>query len=319
MEGSTNIFLGGEGFDVRAGRVSPVVLLSILDHYMRRPIGSAPVIGALLGVIAENSCVEIRSCFPVSHSKSDNMVALDTDYFETMLELHQKVQPNESVVGWYGTGVATDANSVVFHEFFGRFCSTPVHLLIDASLESNAFHPRAFVTTAFSIDDLGISSEFREVAVEIQVSTSEKVGLEALAEDQKRIERGDYEDDDENEELSDEGQDERERLNNKLNKLRKKFAMPTEMDTLERSLARLRQILEIVGDEVERVINGSIQGDRRLGRYLNEALAEVPRVNAADFEQMIGDSYRDHLMVLYCAKLTQTQLAMTEKLLGIEL
>mmetsp|Transcript_17730 Transcript_17730/g.38453 ORF Transcript_17730/g.38453 Transcript_17730/m.38453 type:complete len:332 (+) Transcript_17730:33-1028(+) len=331
MEQSTNIFLSGGAFNVRAVKVAPVVLLSVLDHFMRRPEGNKRVIGALLGNVTSDSTVEVRSSFPVSHSEGEN-VALDTDYFETMLELHAKVQPSESVVGWYGTGIATDDNSVLFHEFFGRSCPSPVHLLIDAHLDSDGFNPRAFVTTAYSIGELELSSEFREVPVAMQFSASEKFGLDALSQNRKKQELAMDEDEDEDDDAYD---DERvmepqngavsakhsaeTRTERKLMRLRAKYAMPSEVDNLERSLARLRELLDVVGDEVTAVVNGEREGDRRLGRFLSETLAMVPRIGLDEFDKMIGDSLRDHLMVLYCAKLTQVQLAMTEKLLAVEL
>jgi translation initiation factor 3 subunit F len=58
--------------------VNPVVLFSILDHYLRRQEKQHRVIGTLLGVRSEDgSEVEVRNCFPVSHDETkDNQVCL---------------------------------------------------------------------------------------------------------------------------------------------------------------------------------------------------------------------------------------------------
>lgn len=101
--------------------VHPVALFSILDHYLRRsdpePVAApadgeeaAPksavssatptrVIGTLLGTRSEND-VEIRSCFAVPHNETDEQVQVDMDYHRQMYELHQRVNPDEVIVGW---------------------------------------------------------------------------------------------------------------------------------------------------------------------------------------------------------------------------
>lgn len=106
--------------------VHPAALFSILDHYLRRndpeptstedpssssseekkDASSSPsnvqpsrVIGTLLGVHNENE-VEIRSCFAVPHNESEEQVQLDIDYHKGMIDLHQKVNPEEVIVGW---------------------------------------------------------------------------------------------------------------------------------------------------------------------------------------------------------------------------
>eukprot|EP00184_Porphyridium_aerugineum_P006556 CAMPEP_0184696552 /NCGR_PEP_ID=MMETSP0313-20130426/3795_1 /TAXON_ID=2792 /ORGANISM="Porphyridium aerugineum, Strain SAG 1380-2" /LENGTH=369 /DNA_ID=CAMNT_0027155185 /DNA_START=75 /DNA_END=1184 /DNA_ORIENTATION=+ len=363
---STNIFLSGEGYDVKSVRVSPMALFSILDHYMRRPEKNGRVIGALLGTIHEDFTIDIKSSFPVSHSETTENAALDVDYFGTMLDLHSKVSSSDVIVGWYGTGTTTDANSVVFHEFFARSCPSPVpvHLLMDASLEAEDLKPRAFVTTAFFVDDVPLKSEFRQVPVELSISASEKVGLSVLN-DSNRKQQQNHDDDDDDDDLDDDKGnddivDDNEEDQNKaedvidmlkaeamtrrfrtaggssamtyltspaewtkeaqkLRKLKEKYALPAEVDNLELSLARLHDLLEIVSDVVSKVAKGEAKGDETVGRYLAETLAMVPRMDEAEFEKMIGDSLRDHLMVLFCTKLTQIQLAMTEKLLAVDL
>src|SRR6266542_3910868 len=55
--------------------VNPVVLFSILDHFVRRNENQSRVIGTLLGVRSEDgSEVEVRNCFPVPHSETREQV-----------------------------------------------------------------------------------------------------------------------------------------------------------------------------------------------------------------------------------------------------
>ena len=79
--------------------IHPVSLFSILDHYLRRTDAQDRVIGTLLGIHTDNE-VEVRSSFAVLHSETDEQVAVDTDYHQTMYELHHKVNPKEVIVGW---------------------------------------------------------------------------------------------------------------------------------------------------------------------------------------------------------------------------
>ena len=84
--------------------VHPVVLFSIADHYGRREEGQGRVIGTLMGTVNGNK-VEVCSCFPVPHTHTEEQVAVSTDFHATMLALHQRVEPNQQVVGWYSTGM----------------------------------------------------------------------------------------------------------------------------------------------------------------------------------------------------------------------
>lgn len=135
--GSTDIFLSGEGYGVREVKVSPMVVLNVLDHFTRRAKGSSRVIGTLLGRVTSDNLVEVVSSFPVPHSEDMDEVAVDIDYHKTMYDLHKRVESGEEVVGWYATGANTEKNSVLIHEFYGRECANPVHILVDAELISD--------------------------------------------------------------------------------------------------------------------------------------------------------------------------------------
>ena len=55
-------------------QVSPSVVLSVLDHYVRRNEDQERVIGTLLGVVNEAGEIEVRGSFPVPHSEKDDTV-----------------------------------------------------------------------------------------------------------------------------------------------------------------------------------------------------------------------------------------------------
>lgn len=80
--------------------IHPVVLFSILDHYLRRTDSQDRVIGTLLGTRSESDVIEVKSSFAVLHSETSEQVAVDMDYHKAMYELHHKVNPREVIVGW---------------------------------------------------------------------------------------------------------------------------------------------------------------------------------------------------------------------------
>ncbi len=287
---STDIFFGGEGSGVREVIVSPVVLFNVLDHYIRRSESRARVIGTLLGRHTSDGRVEIRSSFPLPHSENgDDNVAVDTDFHKSMYSLYRKVNSTEELVGWYATGSDTDMNSVIIHEFYGRECAMPVHLLVDAGLQSNKFNVGAYVSTAYTIRERALSSEFRPIPVHVLPSKADKVGLDVLFKNKRREEGA------------------------------QAPVMATEIDNLEKSLERLLELLDLVGKNVDAVVAGEIEGDITAGRYLADTLTMVPKMNTSDFERLFGDNMRDLLMVHFLTKFTQSQLILGEQLLSIDI
>lgn len=286
---STDIFVGGEDSGVRQVKVSPVVLFNVADHYQRRTDNKKRVIGTLLGRVTANGTVEVTNSFPLPHSEEDKDVAVDADYNKNMYNLHRRVNAAEELVGWYATGTETDIKSVIIHEFYARESANPVHLLVDADLSSGHFDVNAFVSTAYKISELALSSEFRSIPVCMKPGKAEKVGLDVLFKNRRR-EEGD----------------------------RSLPIMASEIENLEKSMERLLELLDIIGKNVDAVVAGEIEGNVTTGRFLAETLTMVPRMNTADFERLFGDNMRDLLMVAYLCKLTQTQLIVAEKLLCID-
>lgn len=285
----TGIFVVGENDVVHSVIVSPVVLLSVLDHHSRRPVGQRRVIGTLMGSLGTGKVLHVTSCFPVPHAEEGGDVAVNTDFHRTMLELNQKVS-NDDVVGWYATGGETDSDSMVIHEFYGRECAAPVHILVDTELSLERFCFQGFMSTAYQIGDLALSSEFRPVLVSLKLDRTERVGLDALM---QTIETGD------------------------TTSMTKPTALSNELDNVEAALERLLELLNIVRDQVDAVAAGDVPGDTKIGRFLSETLARVPKVNPQEFERLLGDNMRDLLMIIYLSKLSQAQLALAEELLCV--
>jgi len=79
------------------------VVLSILDHHMRRnassPSRADRVIGTLLGVQLGGGLIEVTGSYPVPHVEKDKEVAVGKDFNRQMKALHARSNPGEQVVG----------------------------------------------------------------------------------------------------------------------------------------------------------------------------------------------------------------------------
>mmetsp|Transcript_35168 Transcript_35168/g.86003 ORF Transcript_35168/g.86003 Transcript_35168/m.86003 type:complete len:300 (-) Transcript_35168:54-953(-) len=293
---STDIFLSGSDFGTHSVTVSPVVIMAVLDHHSRRDHGKSRVIGTLLGRPGPSNTVLVTNAYPVPHDESPDNVAVNTDFHRTMLELYSHTS-SDTVVGWYASGEDTNQNSLVVHAFYAGECTqnSPVHLLIDADMASYKLEVRGFVSTAYKIDDLELSSDFRPLPVSLQPSTAERVGLDALFETQRM------------EEQKSGGGASPEKI------------LATELDNVEKALVRLGELLKQVEWRVQELLSRKVEGRTEIGRFLSETLAVVPKVNLVDFEKLLGDNMRDLLMILYLSRLSQAQLTLAEELLSVSL
>lgn len=113
---------------------SPVVLFSVLDHYLRRDESQTKVIGALLGVRSTDGTeVEIRNAFALIYTTEGEAITIDREHYRSMYELHQRVNPEEVILGWYTAGAELTAACTPVHSFFVDDVAPfqPIHVTID--------------------------------------------------------------------------------------------------------------------------------------------------------------------------------------------
>ncbi len=53
---------------------------------------------------------------------------------QTMAQLHQKVNPQEKVVGWFSTGSEVSGSDALIHAFYAQECANPVRSARHAAL-----------------------------------------------------------------------------------------------------------------------------------------------------------------------------------------
>ena len=175
-----SLFLDGE---ISSSTLNPVVLFSVLDHYMRRVEGQHRVIGTLLGTI-NNGVVQVVNSFPVPHLEKDGEVAVGKDFNKSMLALQQKTQEDLVVVGWYST--ATDEayineQSCLIQEFFEGQCTNPLLLVVDTSLHGNAVGVKAFTSCALTLDGATLEQTFQQLPLVTTALDAEALALDTMA------------------------------------------------------------------------------------------------------------------------------------------
>jgi translation initiation factor 3 subunit F len=84
-----NLPLGVTEYDVK---VHPVVLFTICDAFIRRNEDQDRVIGTLLGTVADGT-IDIRSCYAVPHSESNDQVRITTTGKKKPIPLSHRTHP----------------------------------------------------------------------------------------------------------------------------------------------------------------------------------------------------------------------------------
>lgn len=257
-------------------RVHPVVLFTICDAFIRRAEGQERVIGTLLGTVGDG-VVEIKNCYAVPHSESNDQVAVDVQHHQTMASLQHKVAPEERIVGWFSTGPDISGSDALIHSFYTGETTNPVHLTVDTTLQHEAMAVRAFVSRTLSIQGRELAREFQEVGCEVRTAEAERLGLELLTA-----------------ELSE--------------------ALPGDQEGLADSFGRLQQSLEAARAYVDAVVAGKRKGSVAVGRHLAETVASVPHYAPEDFERMLADNQNDVTLVTFLSHLIRAHIALADKL-----
>jgi len=195
MSDSTFLLNDSSGRGSMQCKVSPMVVMSILNHHQRRPSNRKPnpnskqpqnlfpsfVIGILFGrKDPETNSLIINDAFGMeAQLNPTNMaVAVNADNAKRALELHAQTDPQDRLVGWYRTGLAIEDHSSIIHETIilkrlariaakvskkaGRplMASEYVHLLVDTELKNDRLSVRAF--KMHQIEDPLLTEEYEQ-------------------------------------------------------------------------------------------------------------------------------------------------------------
>ncbi|ORZ25917.1 maintenance of mitochondrial structure and function-domain-containing protein [Absidia repens] len=267
--------------------VSPVVLFSVLDQYLRRNANQQKVVGALLGVRRNDGTeVEIRNAFSLIYTtNSDNNMVLDQDHYKTMHELHRKVNPEEVILGWYTAGENLIPAATPLQASFAQDCApfNPIQMTIDpeALFKTDGLGLNTYTTAPVGFSNDG-DCMFLPVPCDIKYLDAERSGLEMLASAKSSESRT--------------------------------ASLLSDMDHLEVAIVQLQDLLDKISKYVDNVVDGKIQPNNSIGRYIMDTVSVVPKIDGAVFEKMFNSHLQDLLMVVYLANMTRTQLSVAEKL-----
>ncbi|MCE3051361.1 Eukaryotic translation initiation factor 3 subunit F [Datura stramonium] len=260
-----------------SAKVHPLVIFNICDCYVRRPDQADRIIGTLLGSVLPDGTVDIRNSYAVPHSESQDQVALDIDYHHNMLSSHQKVNPKEVIVGWFSTGFGVTGGSALIHEFFSRETTNPIHLTVDTGFTNGEASVKGFVSVPLSIGDQQLAAQFQEIPLDLRMLEAERVGFDIL-------------------------------------KATAVDKLPNDLEGMEASMQRLLALIDDIYKYVDDVVEGRVPQDNKIGRFISDTVASLPKLSPQDFDKLVNHGLQDQLLLLYLASLTRTQLSFAEKL-----
>lgn len=259
-----------------SAKVHPLVIFNICDSFVRRPDQADRVIGTLLGSVLPDGTVDIRNSYAVPH-ESIEVVALDIEYHHNMLSSHQKVNPKEVIVGWFSTGFGVRQGSHLFHDFYSREVTNPIHLTVDTGFTNGAASIKAFVSVSLSLGDQPLAALFQEVPLDLRMVEAERVGFDILK-------------------------------STSVDKL------SNDLEGMEASMERLLALINDIYKYVDDVVEGSVAPDNNIGRFISDSVACIPKLSPAVLDKLVNDSLQDHLLLTYLSSITRTQLSLAEKL-----
>lgn len=203
--------------------------------------------------------VEVRNCFAVGHTETQDQVEVDMEYQKSMLTLHLKANPKEILIGWYATSSDLNTFSALIQNFYGgqgdgTWPHPAIHLTVstDAGKEIEA---RTYISAPVGVtaDRAADSAAFIPVPCEIKYGEADRSGLELI---------------------SGAKNDESRAVN-----------IQTDIEALENALVEVLDMLSRVSDYVESVMDEESPPSTALGQFLLNALALAPKVNLEDIER----------------------------------
>lgn len=261
-------------------KIHPNVFYIIVDAYERRSPEQHRVIGSLLGTI-DNGVVEITNSFCVPHSESCEEVAVELDFAREMNEIHQKVSPNEIVVGWFSTGSEIIAHSLLIHDYYKRVVENPVHLTVDTTLQQQKLDYKCYCSVSVGIPSKTPANMFARIPVEITASDAEIVGVFTS-----------------------------QRSTRNANRI---VEPQSDLCVISEATAKMEERLDVLLAYVNKVLNNEIRPDPKVGREIMRLLNCVPKMSTEQFQEMLNTNIKDYLMVTFLASLCKANVALNEK------
>ncbi|KAG9942511.1 eukaryotic translation initiation factor-like protein 3 subunit F, partial [Aureobasidium melanogenum] len=254
-----------------------------------RPQDQERVIGTLLGVRSEDGTeVEIRNCYAVPHTETQEQVEVDMDYQKQMLQLHLRANPKEVLLGWYATSSDLNTFSALIQNFYGQqgdgtWPHPAIHLTVSTvpgkDIEAKTYISAPVGVTAERAAD---SCLFIPVPHEIKYGEAERSGLELVSGAKDREDRSQM--------------------------------LQTDIESLERAIEQVLEMIERVSNYVSNVLDEEAEPSSALGQFLMNTLSLAPKVDPQDIERDFNNHIQDVLLVSYLANTIRTQIDLSNRL-----
>jgi len=235
----------------------------------------------LLHHFGGNECVELSATI---HTLTHGFllqclqISMNIDHHKKMVELHNRLTPEDVVVGWYTTGENVRPSANLFQKFFRKEMNgEPVHLMVGTNVASGAIQINAFYSMTISFTDNVVHNQFLPLPFDYVTSEHEKAALDVLD-----------------------------------NTKEGKWEPISELGNLEKVLNRLYESLSVLHSHIGAIIAGKAPQNIELGRFLQHTLSLLPS-NDISFETMFSNGTLDTLMLIYLANLTRSHLLLAEK------
>ena len=271
-------------------KVHPIVVFSVLDHYIRRQEGQERVIGTLLGSVdAATGVVEVTNAYAVPHTETkEGEVAVGQQFNKTMFSLLSRVNACEQIVGWYATvgsdGAHANDSSSLIHEFYAKECGRAVHVVVDPRLDGD----KGVEVAAYELPSpaAGAAPAFAPLPCAHAFNDGEKVCID-------RMIRGQAE---------------------PFATAESVATLPSDRDTVRTDMDALLEQVDLILSYADAVKAGEVECDPTLARCLGDALTALPKIEEATNDGSLNAETQDIVMVSYLASITKAQLAIAAKI-----
>lgn len=269
---------------VKQVHVHPVALFAAVDSYERRSEDAKRVVGTLMGNFS-NGIVEVTNCFTVPHIETQEEVAFDKEYANTMLELYRDANPSEDIIGWFATSNEVSGHSTLIHEYYSIECDNPIHLTIDCQLKSGRMEFKAYVSSPMGVPGGTMGIIFTPVPCEMKYYAPELVAVRTFAKNKggSKMPAG----------------------------------LASGIQNIAKASDELVDVLKDMMRYVKDVVAGNLPPNPEIGQRLMSLFGSVPQMDPLQVENMMNNNMQDLLMVLYLGSLTKTQLSVGTKLNSI--
>jgi translation initiation factor 3 subunit F len=232
--------------------------------------------------------VEVRNCFAIPHTETEEQVEVDVEYQKNMLSLQLKANPREVLLGWYTTSLELNNFSALIQNFFaspetGTFPHPAVHLTVSTEA-GKQIDARTYISAPVGVnaERAAESCLFIPVPYEIRYGEAEKSGLELISGAKDSEGRA--------------------------------APIVGDIEGLERAIEHTLDLLERVSEYVSSVLDEEREPNNALGQFLMNALSLAPKVDTADIERDFNNHIQDILVVSYLTNTIRTQIDLSQRL-----